>query len=66
MAKKAAKKLIRVTLRKSGIGYPVRQKRTLAALGLKTMNQTVSVVDNAAVRGMITKVSHLVEIESGS
>lgn len=66
MAKKVSKKLIQVTLKKSGIGYPVRQKRTLAALGLTTMNQTISVVDNAAVRGMLTKVSHLVEIESGS
>jgi large subunit ribosomal protein L30 len=57
-------KLIRVTLKKSGIGFPVRQKRTLKALGFHDINQTISVVDNPAVRGMLTKVIHLIEIES--
>ncbi len=64
MAKKIeTAKLIHVTLKKSAIGYPVRQKRTLDALGLRDINQTISIVDNPAVRGMLTKVIHLVEIK---
>lgn len=65
MAKKAKNSdLVKVTLKKSPIGYPVRQKRTLKALGLTSMNQTVSLKDNPAVRGMIAKVIHLVQVES--
>ncbi len=62
--KKAPKKTLRITLKKSGIGYSKRQKDTLKALGLGKINQTVMQVDNPAVRGMLTKVSHLIEIES--
>jgi large subunit ribosomal protein L30 len=65
MAKKAApKNELRITLKKSGIGYTKRQKNTLKALGLHDINQTITQVDNPAVRGMIAKVSHLVEIET--
>ena len=65
MVKKSEKpeKKIRVTLRRSGIGYSVRQKATLRALGLRKLNQTVEQVDHPTVRGMIAKVSHLVEVE---
>lgn len=52
-----------VTLSKSPIGYSLRQKRTVRALGLRRMNQTVEKPDTAAVRGMIFKVSHLVTVE---
>ena len=61
MAKKKEVKLS-VTLVKSPIGYSKRQKATLKAMGLKKINQTVVQVDNQAVRGMIDKVSHLVEV----
>lgn len=47
---------------KSGIDRPERQKRTLKALGFRKMNQVVEQDDNAIIRGMIAKVSHLVEI----
>jgi len=62
MAKKKQTKLS-VTLVKSPIGYSKRQKATLKAMGLKKINQTVVQVDNEAVRGMIDKVSHLVNVE---
>jgi large subunit ribosomal protein L30 len=57
-----AKKTVRVKYVKSSIGYPERQKRTLLALGLKRLGQEVEVTDNKAVRGMIRRVSHLVEV----
>jgi large subunit ribosomal protein L30 len=52
-----------VTLVKSPIGYSERQKGTVRALGLRRMNQTVEHVDSATLRGMLNKVSHLVEVE---
>lgn len=61
MAKKKQHTLS-ITLVKSPIGYSKRQKATLKAMGLKKINQTVVQVDNQAVRGMIDKVSHLVEV----
>lgn len=56
-------KMIKVTLVKSPIGYTVRQKNTVKALGLGKMNQTVEHKDTEALRGMISKVSHLVKVE---
>jgi large subunit ribosomal protein L30 len=56
------KKTVRVKYVKSSIGYPERQKRTLVALGLKRLGQEVEVTDNEAVRGMIRRVGHLVEV----
>jgi large subunit ribosomal protein L30 len=55
-------KTITVRLRKSPIGYNKRQKATVHALGLRKMNQTVEKSDSPTVRGMIAKVSHLVEV----
>ena len=63
MAKKSEKKLVRVTLVRSPIGYPEPQKRTVRALGLHRMNQTIEHDDSPTVRGMITKVVHLVRVE---
>jgi large subunit ribosomal protein L30 len=64
MTKKAApEKKVRVTLVHSSIGYTDRTKRTLYALGLHKLHQTVEHKDNAVLRGMLAKVSHLVEIE---
>ena len=54
---------LRVTYRKSTIGYPRDQKATVAALGLKRLHQTVEHEDNAALRGMIHKVRHLVSVD---
>lgn len=62
MAKKKTKTL-RITLVKSSIGYPVRTKTTVKSLGLRKMHQTVEHGDSPMIRGMIDKISHLVEVE---
>lgn len=54
---------IKVRQVKSRIGSSLRQKRTLDALGLKKLNKVVEQEDNAVIRGMIAKVSHLVVVE---
>jgi large subunit ribosomal protein L30 len=56
-----AKKL-RVTLVKSPIGYEKSQKATVRALGLSRISQSVEKDDSPAVRGMIAKVAHLLEV----
>jgi large subunit ribosomal protein L30 len=61
--KEAAGKTIRVTLVRSPIGYTKDQKATVRALGLRRMHQTVVQRDNPAVRGMIQKIIHLLQIE---
>jgi large subunit ribosomal protein L30 len=62
-AAKGKEKLLRITLSKSPIGYSERQKRTVRALGLRRMNQTVEQKDTSVVRGMVAKVRHLVTVE---
>ena len=61
--RKAEGKTLRITLVRSPIGYPWRQKRTVRALGLRRMQQTVEQPDNDAIRGMLAKVPHLVRLE---
>lgn len=61
-AKKAGKQL-KVTLVKSPIGYNKKQARVVRALGLGKLNSTHVLPDNAAVRGMVTTVAHLVKME---
>jgi large subunit ribosomal protein L30 len=56
-------RLLRITLTKSPIGYSFRQKRTVQALGLRRMHQTVEQEDTPVIRGMIAKVQHLVTVE---
>ncbi|MBC9874430.1 50S ribosomal protein L30 [Macrococcoides bohemicum] len=53
---------IKITLTRSIIGRPETQRKTVKALGLDKMHQTVEVDDNPAIRGQINKVSHLVTI----
>ena len=60
---KSETKTIKVTLVRSAIGYPVPQKATVRALGLRRMNQTVELNDTPAVRGMLAKVVHLIRVE---
>ena len=55
--------VLRVTYRKSSIGYARDQKATIAALGLKRLNQTVEHEDSASLRGMVGKVRHLVSVD---
>ena len=53
---------VRVTYRKSGIGYARDQKATIAALGLKKMNHTVEHEATPSICGMVHKVRHLVAV----
>ncbi len=59
----AKKKKLKITLVKSPIGYNKRQRGTLRALGLRRTNQYVEREDTPVLRGMIDKVSHLVQVE---
>jgi large subunit ribosomal protein L30 len=54
---------LRIKWIKSDIGFARDQKRTLRALGFHRLQETVEKEDSPSVRGMITKVSHLVEVE---
>ena len=54
---------IKITLRKSVIGRPEKHRRTVQSLGLRKLNRTVMLEDSPWVRGMIQKVSHLLEVE---
>ncbi len=56
-------KKIRITQVKSGIGKPLRQKRTLEALGLRKMHQTVEKEATPQILGMVHKIKHLVHTE---
>lgn len=55
-------KVLQIKLAKSPIGYNKRQKATVKALGLSKLNQVVEKEDTPAIRGMVTAVSHLVEV----
>ena len=52
-----------ITWVKSGIGYSKEQRRTLKALGLCRLNQSITHNDCASIRGMINQVRHLVMVE---
>jgi large subunit ribosomal protein L30 len=62
-SKKKGRGVLRITLVRSPIGYSPRQKKTVRALGLRRLQDTVEHGDSPAIRGMISKVSHLVEVE---
>jgi large subunit ribosomal protein L30 len=55
--------VLRITLVRSTIGRPAEQGRTVASLGLRKLNATVERPDNPSIRGMVTKIRHLVEVE---
>lgn len=54
---------IKVTLRKSMIGRPEKHRKVLRGMGLTRINKTVQLENTPAIRGMIRKVSHMVEAE---
>ena len=54
---------IKITLSKSPIVRKPEQRKTVAALGLGKLNSSVVKEDNAAIRGMVNAVSHLVTVE---
>ena len=66
MAREERQPQLRVTLIRSGIGYSLTQKRTLKALGLRRLGDSVLMADQPALRGMVAAVSHLVQVEEVS
>lgn len=54
---------IRIVWTRSTIGHPETQRRTIRALGLRSLNDSVVRDDSLPVRGMITRVRHLVRVE---
>ena len=54
---------LRITLVKSPIGPVPKHRKTVEALGLTKMYKTVEMPDNAAIRGMVWHVKHLVKVE---
>ena len=54
---------LKITYKKSAIGYHENQKGTIRALGFRKLGQTVEHEDTAVIRGMINKVSHLLSVE---
>ena len=63
MARTKEKK-VTVTLRRSTIGEKPKTRATVEALGLRKVHHTVEHVDSPSLRGMLAKVSHLVEIDA--
>ena len=57
--------MLQITLVRSPIGYPERQRKVLRALGLGKMNTSVIQADQPSVRGMIRHVRHLVKVTPG-
>ena len=57
-----AKKTLKVTQLRSGIGFDKKQTTALRGLGLRRIRHTVEVEDTKAVRGLILKVRHLVSV----
>ena len=55
--------VLRITWKKSCIGRNQRQRRIISALGLRRLSQTVEHNDSPTIRGMVTKVSHLLKVE---
>ncbi|RME04086.1 MAG: 50S ribosomal protein L30 [Deltaproteobacteria bacterium] len=54
---------IKITLKRSPIGRPPKQRATLKGLGLTRLNKSVVLENTPAIRGMIRKVIHLVQID---
>tara|TARA_B100000287_G_scaffold432827_1_gene493064 strand:- start:1399 stop:1572 length:174 start_codon:yes stop_codon:yes gene_type:complete len=55
--------MLRITQIKSSIGYKPKAKKTLAALGLKKLNQCVKKADTPQIRGMIKTIEYLLKVE---
>ena len=55
-------KKLKITLKRSLIGRPEKQRRIVKALGLRKINQSVTHNDTPSIRGMIHKMSHMIEV----
>jgi len=60
---KTKEKTVKVTLRRSVIGEKPKTRATVEGLGLRKIDQVAEHVDSPSLRGMLAKVSHLVEVE---
>lgn len=58
-----AERKLKITLKRSGVGRPERQRATLRGLGLTRMHKTVVLKDTPEIRGMVAKVIHLVDVK---
>ncbi len=56
-------KTLKITLVKSPIGAKPKHKKTVIAMGLRKLNKTVELPDNAATRGQIQQIKHLIKVE---
>jgi large subunit ribosomal protein L30 len=54
---------LKITWKRSQIGYDQRQRKVIEALGLKRLQHSVVRQDSPTIRGMINKVSHMLEVE---
>ena len=61
--KKVTDKKLKITLVKSTIGQVPKSRATIEAMGLRKLNQTVELPDNASTRGQIQRVRHMVKVE---
>ena len=66
MMVKKINKSLHITQIKSGIGHNKKAKRTLIALGLRKLNQTVVHSDTPIIRGMVKKINFLLKVEESS
>jgi large subunit ribosomal protein L30 len=57
-----AKKMLKIQQVRSGIGFPRTQREVLRSLGLRRIRHTVERQDTPAIRGMVAKIGHLVQI----
>ncbi len=55
--------ILKITMVKSEIGRPEKQRKILRGMGLNKLNSTVTLSDTPQIRGMINKVVHLVSVE---
>ena len=54
---------LKITWKKSCIGRPESQRRIIRSLGLRRLNHSVIHNDSPTIRGMVIKVTHLIEVE---
>ena len=59
----AEQKMLKITLVKSPIGAVPKHKATVTSMGLRKLNKTIILPDNAATRGQIQQIRHLVKVE---
>ncbi len=59
----AEQKMLKITLVKSPVGAVPKHKATVESMGLRKLNKTIVLPDNAATRGQIQQIRHLVKVE---